>query len=138
MTSRAEAIAEAVHAKLSTLSTVPASRVHRDLYGALQAKSLPAVAVETGDEAEPQRLVIGHLMRTAEIRIAVVADSFAAADPIVVEMFDKLAADRTLGDLAFEFTEGMTYRARADAESNVVSVTKILQFQYRTTESSLA
>lgn len=140
MTSKAEAIAAAVHAKLSTLSTVPAARVYRDLHGALAAKALPAIAVETGDEAEPQRLVIGHVMRTTEIRVVVLAagaSPFTAADPIVVEVFDKLAADRTLGGLAFEFAEGMTLRAREDTEQNLVSVTKLLQYQYRTTESSL-
>ncbi len=141
MTSRAEAIAQAVHARLSTLSTVPAARVYRDLHGAIAAAALPAIAVETGDEDEPQRLVIGHKMRTVEIRVVVLAggpNPFTAADPIVVESFDALAADPTLGGLAFEFSESMTFRGREDAEQNLVSVTKIYQYQYRTTESSLA
>lgn len=141
MTSRAEAIAQAVHARLSALSTVPAARVYRDLHGALASAALPAIAVETGDEDEPQRLVIGHKLRTVEVRVVVLAQGaspFGAADPIVVEAFDVLAADPKLGGLAFEFSEGMTLRQREDAETNLVSVTKIYQYQYRTTESSLA
>ena len=141
MTSRAEAIAQAVHTLLSALSTVPAARVYRDLHGAIASSALPAIAVETGDEDEPQRTVIGHKLRTVEIRVVVLAsgsDPFTAADPIVVEAFDALAADPTLGGLAFEFSEGVTFRERTDAEQNTVSVTKVYQYQYRTTESSLA
>lgn len=139
MTSRAEAIAQAVHAKLSALSTVPAARVFRDLHGAIESKALPAIAVETGDEDEPVRM--GRKQRTVEVRVVVLASGsnpFTAADPIVVEAFDALMADRTLGGLAAEVDEGMTFRAREDAETNLASVTKIYQYRYYTTESSLA
>ncbi|HND53637.1 MAG TPA: hypothetical protein PLV92_14610, partial [Pirellulaceae bacterium] len=62
MTSKAESIAAAVHAALSSpaMASVPAARVFRDLHGALQSDLLPAVAVETGDEDPPVRGVIGH------------------------------------------------------------------------------
>lgn len=139
MTSRAEAIAQAVHSRLSALSTVPVKNVHRDLHGAIASGALPAVAIETGDEDEPQR--IGRMQRTVEIRVVVLAQGanpFSAADPIVVESFDVLTADPTLGGLASHFDEGMTLRQREDAEQNLVSVTKIYQYRYYTTETSLA
>lgn len=139
MMSRAEAIAQAVHARHLVLSTVSAKSVHRDLHGALNAETLPAVAIETGDEDEPQR--IGRMQRTVEIRVTVLAQGanpFGAADPIVVESFDALTADPTLGGLASHFDEGMTLRQREDAETNLVSVTKIYQYRYYTTEASLA
>jgi hypothetical protein len=142
MASRSEQIAEAVRAALSVpaLATVPPSRIYRDMAGALQAERLPAIAVETGDEPEPQRPVIGFKLRTVEIRMAVFASGsnpFTAADPIVVEAHNRLAANPTLSGLAFEFDEGPTIREREDADRSIASVTKTYLYQYRTTEASL-
>lgn len=140
MTSKAESIDAAVHAALSSpaMASVPAARVFRDLHGALQSDLLPAVAVETGDEDPPVRVVIGHKERTTEVRVIVVAQgAYSAADPAIVEAFDRLAADPTLGGLVFELDEGATRRERETGERQLVAVTKIFRAQYRTTESSL-
>lgn len=140
MTSKAEQIAAAVHAALTTpaMTSVPAARVYRDLHGALQSDLLPAIAVETGDEDPPVRIVIGSKERTTEVRITVLAlTSFATADAAVVESYNRIAAEPTLGGLAFEFDEGQTRRDREPAEQQRVSITKTLRFQYRTAENSL-
>ncbi len=140
MTSKAETIASAVHAALSSpgMSTVPAARVVRDLHGALQTGLLPAIAVETGDEDAPVRVVLGHKERSTEIRVTVVTQgAFLDADPALVEAYGRIAADWTLGGLVFELEEGPTRRERHEGEQQLVAVTKVFRAQYRTTESSL-
>lgn len=142
MTSLAERITAAVYTALTvpTMSSVPAARVFRDLQGAISSTELPAIAVETGDEPEPMRSVIGHKMRAVEVRVTVLASGaspFSAADPALVESFNRLAAAPTLGGLAFEFSEGSTNREREGAEQNVGAVTKTYVYQFRTTEGSI-
>lgn len=140
MTSKAERIAAAVHAALITpaMTSVPAARVVRDLHGALSSDELPAIAVETGDEDAPTRIVLGHKERSTEIRVTVVAQgAYSDADAALVESFGRLAADWTLGGLVFELDEGPTRRERQDGERQLVAVTKSFRAQYRTTESSL-
>ena len=140
MTSKAERIADAVHASMTTpaMSSVPAASVVRDLHGALASDDLPAIAVETGDEDAPVRMVLGHKERVTEIHVTVVAQgAFADADPALVEAYGRIAADWTLGGLVFELEEGPTRRERQDGERQLVAVTKVFRAQYRTTESSL-
>lgn len=140
MTSRAEAIADAVAAALTAppMSIVPAARVFRDLNGAIQSELLPAIAVETGDEPPPMRAVLGHKDRRVDIDVTVFASgSYAAADPARVEAFNRLVADPSLGGLVFELEEGATRRQRQDGESLVVAVTTTFSAQYRTAENSL-
>jgi len=142
MTSGAEAIAQAVHARLSALSTVPAARVYRDLVGALTAGKLPAIVVETGNEEAPEPQAMGaKKMRSVDIRVTVLAageNAFGAADPVVVESFGALIADPKLGGLAFDLTEGPTVRERETAESNIAGVTKLYRYRYRTAGNSLS
>jgi hypothetical protein len=142
VTSKAESIADAVADALTTptMTSVPAARVFRDMAGAVGSAALPAIAVETGDEAAPVRATIGHKMRQVDIRVVVVASGanpFTAADAAVVESFNRLSAAPTLGGLAFEFDEGETRRERADGEQNMAAVTKVYRYKFRTTEASL-
>lgn len=142
MTTGAEAITEAVHARHSSLSTVPAARVYRDLEGALQAGKLPAVVIETGNEEPPEPQAMGaKKMRAVDVRVTVLASGanpFGAADPIVVESFNALMADPKLGGLAFDLTEGPTLRDREVAGLNIASVTKLYRYRYRTPGNSLS
>jgi hypothetical protein len=140
MTSRAEAIADAVFVALTAppMTSVPAARVFRDLEGAVQAELLPAIAVETGDEPPPVRNVIGHKQRRVDIDVTVIAAGcYAAADAVLIEAFGRLVADPSLGGLAFELEEGATRRQRQDGERHLVAVTKTWSAQYRTAENSL-
>lgn len=140
MTTRAEAIADAVHAALTApaMSTVPAARVFRDLEGATQSEGLPAIAVETGDEPPPVRAVIGHKQRRVDIDITVIAaGGYRSADAALIEAFGRLVADPSLGGLVFELEEGATRRQRQDGERHLVAVTKTWSAQYRTAENSL-
>ena len=120
------------------MSSVPAARVFRDLHGALQSELLPAIAIETGDEPDPVRVVIGAKERSVDIRVTVLAaGGYVAADAAVLEAFGRVMAEPTLGGLAFEADEGQTRRDRDDGERQVVAVTKTWRFQYRTAEDSL-
>lgn len=140
MTSKAERITQAVYTALTTpaMSSVPASSVYRDLTDALASESWPAILVETGDEEAPERVTIGHKSRRVEIRVTVLeAGGYSNADAALVESFDRLAADPSLGGLAFEFEEGPTLRSREGASESVVSIVKSYVYQFRTTELSL-
>lgn len=138
MTSKAEQITQAVVAALTTPAMTSGAAVYRDLTDALASESWPAVLVETGDEEAPERVTIGHKSRRVEIRVTVLeAGGYADADSVLVESFNRLSADPSLGGLAFEFEEGPTLRSREGAAENVVSIVKSYIYQYRTTEASL-
>lgn len=138
MTSKAEQITQAVVAALTTPAMTSGAAVYRDLTDALASESWPAVLVETGDEEAPERVTIGHKSRRVEIRVTVLeAGGYADADAVLVESFNRLSADPSLGGLAFEFEEGPTLRSREGAAENVVSIVKSYIYQYRTTEASL-
>lgn len=140
MTSKAERIADALHAALSSpaMTSVPPARVFRDLHGALQSELLPAIAIETGDEPEPVRAVIGAKERVVDVRVTVLASgSYLAADAALVEAFARVMADPTLGGLVFEADEGQTRRDREEGERQLVAVTKTWRCQYRTADDSL-
>ena len=138
MTSKAEQITQAAATALAAMSTVPTARVFRDLKDALDSDQWPAIVVETGDEQEPVRSLIGYKMRRVDVLMTVLAQGgFSDADAALVEAHNRLSADPTLGGLAFEFDELETTRARESAAQNVVSVTKTYRYSYRTTEASL-
>lgn len=140
MPSRAEAIADALHAALTVppLASVPPARVFRDLEGALACEHLPALVIETGDEPPPTRPVIGHRQRRTALDVTVLAaGGYQAADAALVEAYGRLMADPTLSGLAFELEEGATRRQRHDGERHLVAVAKEFVAQYRTAENSL-
>lgn len=142
MTSKAELITQAIVVALTVpaMSSVPAGRVYRDLHGALQSDLLPAVAVETGDESTPERRTTRHKLRFLDVTVTVVAKGaspYSEADPALVESFDRLMADRTLGGVALEVIEGATRRERSAAEEQLGAITKTYRVQYHTTEESL-
>lgn len=142
MTSKAEQITQAIVAALTVpaMSSVPASRVFRDIHGALQASALPAIAVETGDEETPERRTARHKMRWMEVTVSIVAagaSPFTVGDPALVEAHGRLMADRALGGLALEVLEGPTRRERSSAEQQLGVVAKTYRVQFHTTEESL-
>ncbi len=142
MTSKAELIAQAVVAALTmpAMSAVPSARVVRDLHGLLEAATLPSIAVETGDESEPSWQTMRHKARLVDIEVTVVAQGaspFTAADPALVESYNRIMADRTLGGLAQDVLEGPTRRDRTSAERQLGAITKTYRVQYRTGEASL-
>lgn len=142
MSSKAEQIAGAVYTALTTpaMSAVPAARVFRDLTDALSTGLFPAVAVTLGDEREPQQTMIGHKDRFVDIDITVLASGsnpYTAADAAVVESFNRLFADRTLGGVALDILEGVTVRDDEGAADNVASVRKTYTIHYRTGQDSI-
>lgn len=140
MTSRAEQITAAVLAALATPTIAGVSAIDRDMHTVLNAGRFPAIVVETGNEEPPVRGVIGHKMRVVEVTVSVIAagaSPYTVADPFVLAAFDRLAADPSLGGLAFEFDEGETRRGRLDADRPIGVVSKSYLYKFRTTESSL-
>lgn len=143
MPSRAEQIADAVRIRLTApaMTSVPAASVYRELRGALQAERLPAIAIEPGNEPEPQRIAYGVLHRRVEIVVTVLAagnTGYSAADPGHAEVFSRLLADPTLGGLALDVEFGAIRRERDDGERPRAAITTTYRYVYRTTEGSIA
>lgn len=140
MTSKAERIASAVAGLLTVpaMTNVPPSRVFRDLYGAIGAGALPAIAVETGNEEPGDRVVLGFVERVLDVRLHVISmGEYAAADAALVEAYTRIAANPTLSGLSFDFQDAGTQRERDEAERRICLTTKTLRYRYRTTEESL-
>lgn len=136
----ADQIADAVVAKLTVpaMTSVPAASVYDDLVDALSAAAAPAIAVEVGDEGEPQPATIGHLNRTVDIRVsALSAGDRAALGAIVEESFGRLVADRTLGGLALLMDEGPTEREIEGNNETLRLATKTYRYTYRTALDAL-
>lgn len=136
----ADLIAAAVLDRLTVpaMASVPASSVYDDLEDALAAKHLPAVAVEAGDESEPEPAAIGLLDRALDVRVTVLAKADrAAAAAALEESFGRLVADRSLGGLALLMDEGPTERDVADKNDRLRAITKTYRYTYRTALNAL-
>lgn len=138
----AEQIMQAVIAALTVpaMTSVPAADVHRDIVRAIEMDAPLAVAVEEGDEPAPDYPAIGFLDRTLEFRLAVIAkgrNAAALADPAITEAHGRIMADRTLGGIVFDITEGETTRQRDALEKPVLATIKTYRVRYRTSESGL-
>jgi hypothetical protein len=140
--SRAAQIMAAVETALSVphLDSLPAEAVYTNLLVPLERQALPALVIEMGDEPAPaeEGRSIGYCDRTLEIVVSVLVDAaapYTAADPIVVDAFDRLVADRTLGGLCLYLSEGGTTRSRHDSGVGLVTTTWLAT--YRTGRDSL-
>lgn len=136
----ADLIAAAVIAKLTVpaMTAVPAAAVFDDLVAALAANDLPAIAVEAGDESDPQPAAIGQVDRTVDVRVSVlVKGARSAAAAAVEESFGRLVADRTLGGLALFMEEGPTERDAEGSNELLYLVTKTYRYTYRTALNAL-
>ena len=137
--SRAQRIVEAAAAALRVppMASLAPERVYLDLVGALQSQQLPAIVIEAGGEGPASRGVIGLKLRTLELRVTTFGMSYQQADAPMVEAMSRLLADPSLAGLAIECDEGVVVREREDAERSRVAVTRVLSYQYRTTEGSI-
>lgn len=139
MASIAERIAAGVHQALTVppMTSVPVE-VHRDLHGALEREAYPAIAIETGNEPPAVRSLLGHRERVVEVRVTVLAEGgYEAADPADCEAFARIAANPTIGGLAFDVEDAGVVRERAPGARQVFAVTRMYRFPYRTVENSL-
>jgi hypothetical protein len=142
MASRAEQIMQAVVVALTVppMTSVAAANVYRDLTHAIDRAVTTAIAVEEGDEPEPDLSVLSIAYRQMEVRISAIAkgaSGSAGADAPMVEAFGRLMASQTLGGLAQRITEGETRREREALEKEVAVFTKTYRIEYRTGETSL-
>lgn len=142
MPSRAEQIAQAIVSALTVppLSSVPAAQVYRDLDHALDATVPSALVVESGDEAVPDLATLGIAYRTLTVRVTALAkgtNPAPLADAPMLEAYNRILADRTLGGLAVDLTEGETQRQTNVLETGVAAVAKNYQVHYRTAANSL-
>ena len=142
MPSRAEQIAQAIQAALTVppMVSVPAAQVYRDLDRALAADVPAALVVESGDESPPDLAVLGIAYRTLTVRVIALAKGASpatVADAPLLEAYARILADRTLGGLAVDITEGETQRQTNVMETGVAAVAKHYQVLYRTAATSL-
>jgi len=142
MASRAEAITQAIVAALTSpaMSSVPADQVYRDLDRALDAAVPVALVVDSGDEPAPDLTTLSIAYRTLSVRVVVLARGGSAAslaDAPMLEAYSRIMADKTLGGLALDITEGDTQRQTHALETGVAAVAKSYLIQYRTLANSL-
>lgn len=142
MPSRAEQIIQAIVAVLTspTMASVPAAQVYRDLDRALDAAVPAALVVESGDEPAPDLATLGIAYRTLGVRVTALvkgANPATLADAPMLEAYGRILADRTLGGLAVDISEGETQRQTNVLETGVAAVAKHYQVQYRTDAYSL-
>lgn len=142
MPSRAEQITQAVVAALTTpaLSSVPAAQVYRDLDRAIDANVAAALVVESGDEPAPNLATLGIAYRVLDIRVTALAKGASPAtlaDAPMLEAYGRIMADRTLGGLAMDITEGDTQRQTNVLETGLAAAARIYRIQYRTAATAL-
>ena len=142
MPSRAESIMQAVMHCLTSpaMTSVPADQVYRDITRAIDSAKTVAIAVEEGDETAPDKSLLGIAYRRLEVRVAALAKGQAAttlADAPMLESFNRIMADRSLGGLVIDIEEGETTRQREALEKEVAVFTKTYFITYRTGEGSL-
>jgi len=133
----------AYNAFLGTLTAAPLTcgyAVHSNRIAALDRGELPAVVVEMGDEPEPtgEAITLGQVLRYLDVTVAVLVDSatpYTAADDALIETYDLIVADLTLGGACEFVDEGETTRERDGA--GVGSITKTWRIAYRTQRYSL-
>lgn len=141
MASRVEAIMQALVTALTVpaMTSVPAASVFRDLDSAISS-GFPAIVIEEGNEPAPGLGVISRAARELEFRLSVLIKGsapYSLADAPLIEAYNRVMADRTLGGKAQEIVEGETTRERAVLEKPVAVVTKTFMVRYRTAETSL-
>lgn len=128
---------------LGTLTVAPLTcgcTVYDNRLSPLERGDLPAVVVEMGDEPAPtgEAITLGQVLRTLDVTTTVLVDSatpYSAADAALIEIYDLIVADLTLGGTAEFVDEGDTTRSRDDA--GVGSITKTWRVAYRTQRYSL-
>jgi hypothetical protein len=132
MASKGEQITNAVAVLLAGTDGVN-GRVFRDRWEALARDEMPAIVVQPQSE-DPQINAIPYSDRSLALSVDILISGrplATLADPIRVDAHALLMADRTLGGLAQNITEGT---AQWDAESGEIGV---LRVPYRVTFRSL-
>lgn len=142
MTSKVEQIMQAIVVLMTVppMTSVAAGDVHRDVERAIDKSVTTALAIEEGDEPEPNRAFIGLAMRKVDVRITAIAKgagAMTAADAPSVEAHNRLFADLSLGGLVADIQEADTVRQREALEKPVAAITRTYRIEYRTSNNSL-
>ncbi len=139
-------VREAILAKFQTLllaapQTAAGANVYRSRLEALTSGQLPAIIVRPGQSDVPNEDTNGKVNREFEVEVLVLMEGDvpdSLADPTVVGAHAKIMADRTLGSLAIDTSEGPTGPWRFDqAEQDAVEVTLRYNVRYRTSAADL-
>jgi hypothetical protein len=133
----------AYNALVGTLTTIPLTcgyTVYDNRLSPIERDLLPAVAVEMGDEPAPdgESITIGQVLRYLDVKVSILVDSatpYSAADAALIETYDRVIADQTLGGTCEFLEEGDTTRERDSAGVGVI--TKTWRVAYRTSRYSL-
>ncbi len=144
MASRVDAIVQAIKTVLTVpaMSTLPATDVYLDLVQAIDQSKTLAIAIEEADVEPAPNIggLIGLAERQIDIDVHVIAKGqapYRIADPALVESYNRIMADRTLGGLALEIREAPSNRRRSSAEKPIGVITKTYTVEYRTAAHSL-
>ncbi len=143
MASRVDALVQAIKTALTApaMTSVPVGDIYVDLVYAIDQTKTLALAIEEGIEPEPNlNGLIGRAERRVNVDVHVIAKGlapFRGADPALVESYNRIMADRTLGGLALDIQEGPTERRRAPAEQSIGVITKTYIVEFRTSAHSL-
>ena len=140
MSSGALTAYDAFYTAITTAPLDVGYTVYSNRLDALERGDLPAVVVEMGDEPAPSAddVTIGQCLRYLDISVAILVDSatpYSAADAALIETYDLIVADQTLGGACEFIDEGDTTRERDSA--GVGAITKTWRVAYRTQRYSL-
>lgn len=126
--------------KATPVAGVAAGAVYTDWHFAIKTIDMPAISVDLGDESAPQRVLIGALDRTLQVKLSVITAGDTAttvADPVVAEAHRRLVADLTLGGLAMDVKQDTITRQRDVLEKPVMITEMTYLVEYRTTMTSM-
>lgn len=132
-TSRRELILQALMTRLNGLTTVPPQRIFRSRQEAFSRGAAPALVLEpVSNEPEPNRAGITTMPHTLEVRLLLLIDHpipDQAADPILVDIHQRLMADLTLGGLASNIEPGRTIWGMGDDGVAVVETYYVVKYR---------
>jgi hypothetical protein len=133
-----EQIIAAVFTKLQTCSSATGG-VFRSRVLALQRSETPSIAVEPiSDNADPSML--GVIAWSMQLRIAVIARGSvpdSLADPVVLDVHNKMISDRRLGGLSIDIEPAGVKFELMEGDQAVGVISLIYQIEYRTKADDL-
>lgn len=115
-------------------------QVYRSLNHALAQDQLPCIVLTRGPGSRPEQATIAQLDRSVWLHVHALACGNAAetdADAAINEVHQRLYADRTLGGLALDISEGEEGADTEEINTDICRITKSYLIEYRTGTESL-
>jgi hypothetical protein len=140
MTSRREQILTAIRTALTGTAQV-GNRIYRSRVEPLTRNEAPAIVVEPVSDQAQQNTSLPTLDWSLTVRVAVIVRGNVpdqTADPIVLDMHQRLMADLTLGGIAFDIQPGSVQfdLQSADQPAGVVICDYLVRYRTSITDLS--